>query len=91
VGPVGLEPTTRGSKGRSIVMTMASTCDYALSASPTSPTDEPPLTSFHVTNHAPLRRMDRRSPKPRAGFVPNIGCGAHPAGRQSSCPREGGT
>ena len=36
--------------------TMASTCVYALTASPTIPTSGPQLTSFHATNHAtPLR------------------------------------
>ena len=31
---------------------MASTCDYVLTASPTSPTSRPRLTAFHATNHA---------------------------------------
>jgi hypothetical protein len=52
VGPVGLEPTTRGLKGRRIAATMAPTCDYAHTASPTSPTSRPWLTSIHATNHA---------------------------------------
>ena len=56
VGPVGLEPTTRGLKGRRITTTVASTCDYLLTAVPTTPTSGPWLTSFHATNHAtPLR------------------------------------
>jgi hypothetical protein len=49
---VGLEPTTRGLKGCSIAATVASTCDYSLTASPTSPTTYPWATSFHATNHA---------------------------------------
>ena len=52
VGPVGLEPTTRGSKGHRITATVAPTCDCVLTASPTSPTSGPWLTSFHATNHA---------------------------------------
>jgi hypothetical protein len=52
VGPVGLEPTTRGLKGRRIAATVAPTCDYVLTASPTSPTSRPQSTSFHATNHA---------------------------------------
>jgi hypothetical protein len=52
VGPVGLEPTTRGLKGRRITTTVASTCDCVPTASPTSPTSRPWLTSFHATNHA---------------------------------------
>jgi hypothetical protein len=52
VGPVGLEPRTRGLKGRRIATTVASTCDYVLTASPTSPTSGAWLTSFDATNHA---------------------------------------
>jgi hypothetical protein len=62
VGPVGLEPTTRGLKGRRIAATVASTCDYVLTASPTSPTSRLWSTSFHATNHATRSRS--------AGFVP---------------------
>ena len=63
VGPVGLEPTTRGLKGRRMTPTVASTCDCVLTASPTGPTSRPWLTSFHATNHATppaTRRPDRR-------------------------------
>jgi hypothetical protein len=49
VGPVGLEPTTRGLKGRRIAATVASTCDYVLTVFPTSPTSGPQLMSFHAT------------------------------------------
>jgi hypothetical protein len=49
---VGLEPTTRGLKGPRPTTTMASTCDYVLTASPTSPTSRTQSTSFHATNHA---------------------------------------
>ena len=52
VGPVGLEPTTRGLKGRRIMTTMASASDYVLIAVPIGPTSRPWLTSFHATNHA---------------------------------------
>jgi hypothetical protein len=39
-------------KGRRIAATVVSTCDYVLTAAPTSPTNRPQLTSFHATNHA---------------------------------------
>jgi hypothetical protein len=39
-----------------VTATMASTCDYAPTTSPTSPTSRQWSTSFHATNHAtPLR------------------------------------
>ena len=42
--------------------TVASTCDYAPTTSPTSPTGGPWSTSFHATNHAtPAARASRGS------------------------------
>ena len=50
VGPEGLEPTTRGLNGRRITATVASTCDYVPTGSPTSPK---PTTVDVISCHEP--------------------------------------
>jgi hypothetical protein len=55
-GPRGARTHNPRIRGRSIAATVASTFDYAHTASPTRPTSRPQSTSFHATNHAtPLR------------------------------------
>lgn len=54
--PVRLARTLSGFLGRRIAATVASTCDHAHTAVPTSPTSRPWSTGFHATNHAtPLK------------------------------------
>jgi hypothetical protein len=66
VPPVGSNPHCADLR-RSIATPAASTCDYAPTASPTSPTSGPWSTSSHATNHATPRSMGavRRLTPPR--------------------------
>jgi hypothetical protein len=54
VGPVGLEPTTLGLTEAGLRSLWPLPATLAPTASPSSPTSGPWLTSFHATNHATL-------------------------------------